>query len=179
MKRNFERVFSVPTRDWNTPIFSHSHNPRMFLAYLRGIETRLAIRIDHTIHVFSVPTRDWNPSRWIRLNSGRYPFLAYLRGIETCPSRSALDHMPCVFSVPTRDWNTLVRPLTTALAWFLAYLRGIETRIESKVRGNGFKFLAYLRGIETWPRGGYGWRSWWRFLAYLRGIETKLNILVV
>jgi len=98
-------------------------------------------------------------------------FLAYLRGIETCPSRRGWRGWCKVFSLPTRDWNQDIKVhvdvglrvfslptrdwndrrcrRSASAAEFLAYLRGIETVLAAVARVNYYLFLAYLRGIET------------------------------
>ena len=79
----------------------------MFVAYLRGIETREIL-----------------PSGCISL----YPFVAYLRGIETIDFLTFLLELTLfVCSLPTRDWNPSAKLTITKSNGFVAYLRGIET----------------------------------------------------
>jgi len=146
-----------------------------FLAYLRGIETKeWPEGLTRKATVFSLPKRDWNfCGHDARSGGGMY-----------------------VFSLPKRDWNALRSGMCYKLRTrFLAYLRGIETwfagtslNMESTVfslpkrdwniswshngMANGvFEFLAYLRGIETRMPSSIA-RTFITFLAYLRGIET-------
>ncbi|AAM25773.1 hypothetical protein TTE2654 [Caldanaerobacter subterraneus subsp. tengcongensis MB4] len=63
----------------------------------------------------------------LALQYGISAFLAYLRGIETTGSMTAV----------------------LVASAFLAYLRGIETRKVEEIRKGWSRFLAYLRGIET------------------------------
>ena len=143
----------------------------MFLAYLRGIETKSDIsylllfpvfsvptrnwnrKRNSTVQVqymvFSVPTRNWNKAEYIQANQMIATFLAYLRGIETGMFLCRWKMVCQVFSVPTRNWNfSPVFTVAIRLSVFSVPTRNWNQNMVTLVRYLESGFLAYLRGIE-------------------------------
>ena len=127
----FLKVFSLPTRNWNSAKYRRCKYSRGFSAYLRGIETSIrSLAISTYFKVFSLPTRNWNSDN--EFDTGTpWRFSAYLRGIETNKYLYVHHILLLVFSLPTRNWNCdLLHASNISTNKFSAYLRGIETTFQ-------------------------------------------------